>query len=460
MRFRFMLPFPGDASGGDAGAAPGSAPALVGEGGQIVVMPGTGAALPDNRSAVERASDAARASIAANGTALKEPGAAQPRANDGTFQPKPEPQTGEKTPEQIEADRVAAEANAGKTPEEIEAERVAALEARTPEEIEADEQAEAEATERRVTLKVADVETPIEFDDPAIAAQFREALQIADQADEIVTRAERQIEEVMDVRNAVEIDPVGFVIGEIGGDTAAVEHLVLSLVTDPAHAALLDKLKPLLTDPNALRLTAAEQKAARGEYRETASHRVAEQATIRQNLKDVQTVVRAIVPSTITPELQAVAYHDMMMDLKAYAERNKLLTLPVEDIPMLLSRRLTALGADPVAAAKLANEAINRAPSRASARGVAPNRVRSAKTGAPTGTPTVPAARPATPKTGKAFVASAASRKAVVVPGSGAGSPTGTSTLTPPRNPDGSKMTIAETTAWHRQRLGKGVKSY
>jgi hypothetical protein len=150
----------------------------------------------------------------------------------------------------------------------------------------------------------------------------------------------------------------------------------------------------------------------------------------------------------------------MMMDLKAYAERNNLLTLPVEDIPMLLSRRLTALGADPVAAAKLANEAINRAPSRASARGVAPNRVRSAKTGAPTGTPTVPAARPATPKTGKAFVASAASRKAVVVPGSGAGSPTGTSTLTPPRNPDGSKMTIAETTAWHRQRLGKGVKSY
>jgi hypothetical protein len=246
----------------------------------------------------------------------------------------------------------------------------------------------------------------------------------------------------------------------VGDDPAAVEHLVLSLVTDPKHAALLDKLKPLLADPNALRLTAAEQKAARGEYRETASHRVAEQAMIRQNLKDVQTVVRAIVPSTITPELQAVAYHDMMMDLKAHAERNKLLTLSVEDIPMLLSRRLTALGADPVAAAKLANEAINRAPSRASARGVAPNRVRSAKTGAPTGTPTVPAARPATPKTGKAFVASAASRKAVVVPGVGAGSPNGTSTLTPPRNPDGSKMTIAETTAWHRQRLGKGVKSY
>jgi hypothetical protein len=39
-------------------------------------------------------------------------------------------------------------------------------------------------------------------------------LQIADQADEIVTRAEQQIEEVMAVRNAVEIDPVGFVIGE------------------------------------------------------------------------------------------------------------------------------------------------------------------------------------------------------------------------------------------------------
>jgi hypothetical protein len=88
-RMAHKFTFPGDASGGDAGAAPGSAPALVGEGGQIVVMPGTGAALPDNRSAVERASDAARASIAANGTALKEPGAAQPRANDGTFQPKP-----------------------------------------------------------------------------------------------------------------------------------------------------------------------------------------------------------------------------------------------------------------------------------------------------------------------------------------------------------------------------------
>lgn len=454
-RFMHFRPEGGNVGGAAAApAAPAGAAPLAGEGGAIVITPNTFA---DTRSAVEKASDAARAAIADHGSALPVPGAAKPRAADGTFAPAPDPT---KTPEQIAADAAAKiAADATKTPEELAAEQAG----KTPEEIEAERVAAEQAgevpdAERVVEFTIGDETLPVEFDDPAVAASVRELVQIADRADAIVERAEAQIAEVMMVRDAVQVDPVGFVLGELGTDHAAIEHLVLSLVTQntPEAATLRATLAKLAADPNELRLTASEQRAARSEFREQAAHRVAEQTTVRQNYRDVEAVVQAILPPDATPEIAAVARQDMLMDLKAYAERHKLMTIPPEDIPMILARRLTALRVDPVAAAKLANEAINRPPSRASARGVAPNRVKSARTNVE---PAKPVAAPKQ-KTGSAFVQSAERRKAVAIPGSGHGAPGGGSTLTPPRNADGSKMTVEQTVAWHRDRLAKGVKSY
>ncbi len=67
---------------------------------------------------------------------------------------------------------------------------------------------------------------------------------------------------------------------------------------------------------------------------------------------------------------------------------------------------------------------------------------------------TQPPVRP-TPN-GAAFVAGAERRKAVAIPGAGSGSPTTAPDLTPPTNPDGSKMSVAQTVAWHRSRVATG----
>lgn len=421
------------AGGAPAGGAPG------GDGSGITILP-SGDVQGQPRSAVEQASQAARERLAATGSALPPEGApaapaapaAKPgepaRASDGTFAPK--------LPEEIERE------NAEKA--RLAAEAAARGEAPPPE-------GEQVADEKIVEIPVADGEPlKIEFDDPAVAEQVREKFEIAAEAERIQTEAQRQLDDVLAVREAVNVDPVGFVLNEIGRQPAAVEHLVMSLLTSPEHKAILDKVAKIASDPNELRIVAAEQKSARGEYREQAQNAIVEQRAVSQNLQDVKTVLTALVPRTMTPEAQRVAYADMARDLQLYAERHDLLTIPPQDIPLVLRNRLAALGIEPMDAAQKATEAMSR---------------RRTGKGAPRGNVARPAAKgaaaapPAPSKNGSAFVASAESRKAAVIPAAGAGSPGGGSDLTPPRNPDGSPMSIEQTIAFHRGRLNKGVRA-
>jgi hypothetical protein len=252
------------------------------------------------------------------------------------------------------------------------------------------------------------------------------------------------------VRESFEVDPAGFVLAHPAlRDPAAVEHLVLSLVTQDSAKELLAKVAKLASDPNELRVVKSEQVAARHTYREEASTRIAETRAVQQNLGDVQAACAALLPRDLTPERQRVAYADMLRDIQTYAQRHDLTTIEIQDIPLLLRNRLTALGVDPLAAPELVTAAVaQRRSGKPAAR---------ARGGAPAAKPAAASAA----RSGSDFVASAERRRAVAVPGGGAGSPGGSpDDLTPPLKADGTKMGTAETIAWHRARLNKGIKSF
>jgi hypothetical protein len=401
-------------------------------GGPGITDDGTHVVTPQTGSAVEQATKLALENIAAGKTAD-----GRVRASDGTFAPPlPEgaPAPGAADGKPAPAD---GQAPAGDQKPEGEGEGTPAGD---------------EAPNELVVSMLDEAGQPveIEFADPAIAARVRETVEIAQEATEMMANARQQIDDVLMVREAVNTDPVGFVLGEIGRKPAAVEHLVLTLLTGetPEAQALRDKVAKTIADPNELRMTRAEQKAARSEFRETAATEIAASRAVAENLQNVKTAVAAVLPGTYTPDQQRVFYADCLRDLKHYADRHDLDTIPIEDVPMILRNRFTAAGIDPLAAAGVMSAAIQR-PARRGAPAARKPAV------APGGTPGV---KPGAPN-GQAFVQSQERRRvAASVPAGGAGSPSGGGELVAPKNPDGSPMGTAQTLAWHREQTQKGRK--
>jgi hypothetical protein len=131
--------------------------------------------------------------------------------------------------------------------------------------------------------------------DPAIADVVRRSVETARESETIRADAERQIEEVLAIREAVTIDPVGFTLRQLAESPAGQDHLVLALLSQPAvFERLRETVSQMVDSPEALRLIAAEQKAARAEYREQATHEMHTQRAVRENLDEVKASCGAI----------------------------------------------------------------------------------------------------------------------------------------------------------------------
>lgn len=433
-----------------------SVPALTGDNGEIVVTPQTGAPTGSPNASIAAASEAARQALAA-GTLGQEPapasgetGRQQPRASDGTFG-RPLPTPTDAAPEGGREGESASNA-----PAEGEQAPVGGAPAEGQQGAEGEEgSVDPAIAARTVTLPVDGEEIDLDVGDEKIAGVVRGALERAAQADAIRETAEQEIADAMAVREQVDIDPVGFALSRLKGSPAGQDHLALSLLAQPeVWERLRPTIEEMVNDPNALRTISAEQRAARAEYRERAQHEVAEQRAVSQNLAEIQAACAAM--ATMNPALsreqQETAYNDMLRDLMAYADRANATTIPVETVPVLLARRLTALGVNPVEAASRAAEAAATRSTNGGRRPVAPP-------ARPTATARPAARRPAPPPTGQQFVASQERRKAVAIPAAGAGSPSVGPDLVPPKKADGSPMNVAETLAWHRQSLAKGRRA-
>lgn len=439
----------------------------------IQVLPGTGAPI---RSATEEASAAARAAIAATGTALPPTPPAHPSINQprvapgvpegGQFAPDPRrelPNPSEPTPP------AAGQPDPGQQPAPTEG-QTPAPDPNAPAGQETPEPgAEGEPEENALVVALPGAregeEFEIQVDSHEAAERLRQLRNSSMRGNEVRAAREdiaRQLDEINGVRQMIETDPAGFVADVVLPESPeAADHLVLYTLTQPeVFRRLAPTLKALLTDEREFRTVAAEQKAARAEMTQQAQTRIQEGRIVQQNFRDIQSSVAAMIPSD-RADVELVT-RDCLRDLKAYADRYNLLTIPVHEVPTILATRLQAIGINPVeAAARAAETAVrNAAAVGPNGRHPAPRAPGSAPItnagtgGAPTGRPSTPAPN------GKRFVASSVARKNAAAPSGGAGSPPGGTPAFTSTKPDGTKMGIQEAVAAHRERVSKGVKSY
>lgn len=457
----------------------------------VVVLPGTGAPV---KSAVEQASDDARARLATGGTALpgtpprvgaghpqggqfaksalKEVGSDVPDPSNPALELPPAggqpPQTGDQPPPQ-----------AGDTPPAGEAPPATGADESGGDEQQQTPPGEGEGDENPLAVEVplgdGGESLVIEAADEAAAESLRETVALANdgrRAQLLIETAQRQMDVVEEFNTLREADPVGAALQTIGRDMDAAEHLVLFLATQPSlHQRLLPALKKLV-DPAGVRevnLAQRERRMTATQERETT---IAEKAAVKQNFQEINATIEAILPPDLKPEQRNYHYRNMLREIGDYAEANGMLTLPVHLIPQVAAETLTALGVDPEAAAAKAAVALAR---RSAGKSLTPGRVAVHESRIPGRSPTpngsngngkpgtpapVPPKKSPTP-TAADFQKSRATKRAAATPGGGAGSPTSNlGALTPPRKADGSVMSTEETIKWHRDRLKKGVRSF
>ncbi len=419
-------------------------------------------------SSVERASEAARATLAAKGTAVPpEPPARNPGNGQfvepgrvDTARPVPEPPAGQAPPAiDPAAPKVPAAPPVDETPEAKqarEAAEAAAAAAADPDAVvETPEEKEARELEERTVLLPGRNNTEYEFVAPdAETANVLRQLKNASLRGEEIAQARAEIEqrgqEFEALETVLEANPTGFVLDRLANAPEQLDHLVLYLATRPeVFARIGAQLRDIATNPVTREMIGVKQENKALNMEREVANVTEERAAVRQNLEDVRTTVMSLIPAEMSEEQAAILFKDSLRDLRDYANRHDLQTLPTRDIPALLAARLTAYGINPVEAAARAADAATR-------RGAAPTR-----RPAPA-SPRVPAAAPAKPAvpapTGKQLVMSAKKKGAAALPPAGAGSPPATTPMTPPKNADGSSMSIEQRLAWHKQQVAAGSR--
>lgn len=421
-------------------------------------------------SAVEAASQAARERIAQTGSALPDPTApnepgdrpahhaqTQNRAPNGRFSTDRFAEVGRGVP--VPDDEPPASANAQSARSEDEP--AAGPDAPRPDPAAADGQTapgpdrapenEGEPTgeevapdDPRLTVPVpgrnpTDPDYEIVVDSLETAERLRQLVNAAMRGDEARAYVAEQMREIEAARDAITVDPAGFLLDTFRDAPEVVEHVALALLSQPG---VWQRVAPRVLnwdDPDKFELDAAKIARQQYEMRDQLRTMAEQRRVVADNLRDVQQAVQRMIPATLDPDQQAAFYRDALRDLKDYADRHRLLTLDVNDIPLLLARRLAAYGLDPLEAARgLSTPARREAPA--------------SRTPSPALSSAAATREPPRPKSGKQFVAAAEKRRrAAAIAPPGAGSPSNV-----PTPPEG--QSIEQRIAWHRQQLQLGKK--
>lgn len=301
----------------------------------------------------------------------------------------------------------------------------------------------------------------MEAETPEAAERLRQLVNGYMRGNEVRQAAEaiiRQQEDIDHEAMVAALDPGGFMLAaaqdgaEIelpdGTKIPVTDHVVMFLLSQPEVWDRIGDAVLRLEDPQERRAVRGDQTSIRNEQTRRLTDEAQTRGQVRQNFSDVQSTLGALLPPDMDPHQQELLYGDCLRDLKEHADRYNLRTLPINEIPVILARRLSAYGVNPVEAAARASESAQRR-GRAADRRPAPG-ARTSRSAAPA--PKAPAPR------GEQFVASQRTKARVSTPAGGAGSPQASGPVTAPRKADGSKMSIEETIAWHRGEVKKGVK--
>lgn len=324
-----------------------------------------------------------------------------------------------------------------------------------PEEV-AEPVAEAEAAQEpvRVTLpgrRPEDADEEWEIDDPELAArinQLRNGFMRREELHRQMASVQQQQEELAEVRDALQHDPVNFILDSVQPTVRAdlVRHL---LADDEVYNAVIEEIAGWDNDPAERRARAAELRAQRYEQRDALASQVAARRDARNNALEIRDTIRGLIPEDWNEERAGTFYRYAIGDLKQYVTSNNINQLPPADVPVLLQRLgILQLFGIPVPAAP------GTAPAATPPTGGA--NTAAVTTPAPTAQPAarpnpVPAAQPTTAApaqtVGERFRAAHARRSAAaaVTPAGVGAAPAR------PNKPEG--MTVAQSIEWARQNM-------
>lgn len=161
---------------------------------------------------------------------------------------------------------------------------------------------------------------------------------------------ERAQAEVAAFDDAISIDPIGVVMERMGGENKV--HTLKALLTDPEVLAVLSQDElfagAIQWDETALALATERVKNLRYEIRDRLSA-VHSTRSARQKLAgDVLAVIERIPPAGWSEDQADQFVSDAFNDVKEYIARHGHQTFALDDLPLVLQRRLRSLGMNPL----------------------------------------------------------------------------------------------------------------
>lgn len=292
----------------------------------------------------------ARENLATKGTLLP--------TDDGEETPTEEPAGEAEEEEEVEAE-AEEEAEDDETEEETEAE--AEEEADEEEqEVEAEEPEEEEETDpKKFTASLpgrhpGDPDVEIEVEDQALAErinQLRNNGMRREQFETAMVEIQAAQDELAGIEEEFTIDPAGFVLNNLEGDT--IPTVALALLTEPkVWDSLKSTLEKLFDDPKELRTLQAEAKAARLETKDKLKEAATARKQQTENARQITNAIDLMVPETLVDSRRQALIKDLTRDIREHIERNKLQKLDAKDLPTIVADRLQLNGIDPLDARK------------------------------------------------------------------------------------------------------------
>ena len=167
-----------------------------------------------------------------------------------------------------------------------------------------------------------------------------------EQARAVSSEAREVIDEFEEFREGLRLDPLTTIESALTVDQA--EMLVRSLVTHPAlFQRLAADLEAIASgDEDAVQRLRERAESARHKLRDSARTELESQRAIKQNARDIQSVVGRLVPEGFTDEQREFFYRDARYDIQEWQARTGQSMVPPNMVAQILAPRLKLYGVD------------------------------------------------------------------------------------------------------------------
>ncbi len=164
----------------------------------------------------------------------------------------------------------------------------------------------------------------------------------------------RKAVELVEVEDAIDIDPTGFVLEHIPEQLRS--EIAMQLLFEPSVLKTIKEnfatgddptsLAEILENPDSLRIIQAELKASRLELRDKLRTHNEDQKAMRANGEAIAAEIQKLIPEEITGPKRNLLFGDALRDVKDRCDRLKLRKLDPRDVKLIVADRFREQGID------------------------------------------------------------------------------------------------------------------